>query len=77
MLMYTIMSAFRVFRKSLPAIDSVHKDAKVRQITRHETATMTEHYSDFHLEDFREVAEAQESLGRLLLEKGETPLAES
>lgn len=42
-------------------------DAKVQQITRHETQKMTEHYSDFHLEDFKEVSEAQASLAALLL----------
>lgn len=41
-------------------------DSKVRAITRHETEAMTEHYSAFRLEDFREVAEAQAALVREL-----------
>ena len=32
---------------------------KVRAITRHDTEEMTEHYSAFRVEDFRDVAEAQ------------------
>jgi integrase len=35
---------------------------KVRQLTRHATAEMTEHYSAFRLEDFKDVAAAQEQL---------------
>jgi len=35
---------------------------KVRQLIRHESEEMTEHYSDFHLEDFKDVAAAQETL---------------
>jgi len=37
-------------------------DAKIRQITRHVTEEMTDHYSAFRLEDFREIAEAQAAL---------------
>jgi integrase len=35
---------------------------KVRQLTRHASEAMTEHYSAFRLEDFKDVAEAQEAL---------------
>jgi integrase len=35
---------------------------KVRQLIRHDSTEMTEHYTDFHLEDFKDVAEAQEAL---------------
>ena len=35
---------------------------KVRQLTRHESEEMTEHYSAFRLEDFKDVAEAQTAL---------------
>jgi integrase len=35
---------------------------KVRQLTRHATAEMTEHYSAFRLEDFKDIAAAQEQL---------------
>ena len=35
---------------------------KVRQLIRHESEEMTEHYSDFHLDDFKDVAAAQEAL---------------
>jgi integrase len=35
---------------------------KVRQITRHDTEEMTEHYSRFRVEDFHDIAEAQESM---------------
>ncbi len=35
---------------------------KVRQLIRHGSEEMTEHYSDFHLEDFKDVAAAQEAL---------------
>ena len=35
---------------------------KVRQLTRHESEEMTEHYSAFRLEDFKDVADAQEAL---------------
>jgi integrase len=37
-------------------------DAKVRQLTRHTSEEMTEHYSAFKLEDFKDVAAAQEAL---------------
>lgn len=37
-------------------------DAKVRAITRHTTEIMTEHYTPWRPEDFREVAEAQAAL---------------
>jgi integrase len=37
-------------------------DAKVREITRHESEEMTEHYSAWRLEDFREIAAAQVAL---------------
>ena len=35
---------------------------KVRQVTRHDSEEMTEHYSHFRLEDFKDVAAAQEEL---------------
>jgi integrase len=35
---------------------------KVRQLTRHASPEMTEHYSAFRLEDFKDVAAAQEAL---------------
>jgi integrase len=35
---------------------------KVRQLARHASAEMTEHYSAFRLEDFKDVAAAQEQL---------------
>jgi len=35
---------------------------KVRQLTRHASEEMTEHYSAFRLEDFKDVAEAQDAL---------------
>ena len=35
---------------------------KVRQLTRHASEEMTEHYSAFRLEDFKDVAAAQEAL---------------
>jgi integrase len=35
---------------------------KVRQLTRHASEEMTEHYSAFRLEDFKDVAAAQEEL---------------
>jgi integrase len=35
---------------------------KVRQLTRHDSEQMTEHYSAFRLEDFKDVAAAQEAL---------------
>ncbi len=35
---------------------------KVRQLTRHASAEMTEHYSAFRLEDFKDVAAAQDEL---------------
>jgi integrase len=35
---------------------------KVRQLTRHDSEEMTEHYSAFRLEDFKDVAAAQEAL---------------
>jgi len=35
---------------------------KVRQLIRDDSAEMTEHYSAFRLEDFKDVAEAQEAL---------------
>ena len=41
-------------------------DSKVRDITRHESEEMTDHYTGFNLEDFREVADAQDSLVKLL-----------
>lgn len=37
---------------------------KVRAITRHDTEEMTEHYSAFRVEDFRDVAEAQADMVR-------------
>jgi len=37
-------------------------DAKVREITRHESEDMTELYTDWRLEDFRDVADAQDRL---------------
>jgi len=37
-------------------------DNKVRQITRHESEAMTEHYSAWRLEDFHDVAAAQTAL---------------
>lgn len=37
-------------------------DSKVRELTRHETEEMTAHYTDFHLEDFKEVIVGQEAL---------------
>ena len=42
-------------------------DSKVRAITRHETEAMTEHYTAWREEDFREVADAQ---ARLIAEIG-------
>jgi len=48
-------------------------DSKVRDITRHETEAMTDHYTGFSLEDFREVAEAQESMVLLLTSNPENP----
>jgi len=44
-------------------------DAKVRQITRHVSEAMTEHYSAFRLDDFREVAEAQGALVKELTKR--------
>lgn len=37
-------------------------DAKVRELTRHAAEEMTEHHSAFRLEDFKDVAAAQEAL---------------
>ncbi len=37
-------------------------DSKVRELTRHASQEMTEHYSAFRLEDFKDVREAQEEL---------------
>ncbi len=43
---------------------------KVRELTRHDSEEMTEHYSQFRLEDFKDVAAAQEVLvGELQAEK--------
>jgi integrase len=41
-------------------------DAQVRQITRHETEAMTEHYSAFRLSDFAGIADAQGELVKLV-----------
>ena len=35
---------------------------KVGQLTRHESEEMTEHYSAFRLEDFKDVADTQRAL---------------
>jgi integrase len=35
---------------------------KVRQLIRHDSEEMTEHYSAFRVEDFKDVAKAQEAL---------------
>ena len=37
-------------------------DSKIREVTRHETAEMTEHYTSFNLDSFKEVIQAQDSL---------------
>lgn len=37
-------------------------DEKVRELTRHESPEMTEHYTSWSLEDFREIAAEQEAL---------------
>jgi len=36
--------------------------AKVRELTRHKSVAMTEHYTSFNPEDFKDIAAAQESL---------------
>ena len=38
-------------------------DAILRQLTGHSTEQMTEHYSHFRLEDFRQVVVIEENLG--------------
>lgn len=38
-------------------------DAKIRAVTEHSTAAMTDHYTHFSLEDYRDILEAQRSLG--------------
>lgn len=43
-------------------------DAKVKAVTGHKTQAMTEHYTGFQLEDYREVYEAQDGLGELIQE---------
>ncbi|MBO7123173.1 MAG: tyrosine-type recombinase/integrase [Treponema sp.] len=37
-------------------------DSKIREVTRHETAEMTEHYTSFNLDSYKEVIQAQDSL---------------
>lgn len=37
-------------------------DSKIREITRHETEAMTEHYTSFNADSFKEVIEAQDTL---------------
>ena len=41
-------------------------DSKVKAVTRHKTQAMTEHYTGFTLEDYREVYAAQEKLDKPL-----------
>jgi len=53
--------SWRVFANTYFRSSGV-SDAKVRQITRHDSEAMTEHYTAFRLEDFREVADAQSAL---------------
>ena len=49
-------------------------DAKIQAVTRHATQEMTEYYTGFKVEDFSEVARAQEVLfGKVTLNKGYLP----
>lgn len=41
-------------------------DSQIRKVTRHKTEEMTEHYTNFALEDYREVYDAQDGLGELI-----------
>ena len=41
-------------------------DAKIRKVTRHKTEEMTDHYTGFTLEDYREVYAAQDGFGELI-----------
>jgi integrase len=43
-------------------------DAKVRQLTRHESETMTEHYTNWNVESFADVAKEQQSLALALVD---------
>ncbi len=47
-------------------------DAKVRQLTRHTSEAMTEHYTAFNPEDFADVAAAQDALVAYFTERIET-----
>jgi len=44
-------------------------DAKIRKVTRHKTEEMTDHYTGFTLEDYREVYDAQDGFGELIKEE--------
>jgi integrase len=68
--------SWRVFANTYFLSVGVSAD-KVRDITRHETEAMTEHYTGFLLEDFREIADAQGSLVSLLQCTKEKTIAES
>jgi integrase len=49
-------------------------DAKVREITRHASKAMTEHYSVWRLEDFPEVVKAQASLMESIFKSPAIPI---
>ena len=46
-------------------------DAKIQAITRHKTKEMTDHYTGFRLEHFKDVYEAQTDMGTKLLEENQ------
>jgi integrase len=44
-------------------------DAKVRQLTRHESESMTDHYTNWNAEDFSDVAKEQAFLAKALIDE--------
>lgn len=56
-----VFHSWRVFANTF-FISKGISDDKVRDITRHETEEMTEHYTNFNIDDFKEIAEAQKEL---------------
>nr|MCR5606282.1 tyrosine-type recombinase/integrase [Treponema sp.] len=56
-----VFHSWRVFANTYFIGKGIARD-KVQEITRHTSDIMTEHYTSFNAEDFKEVAGAQESL---------------